>query len=303
MFALTADAPQATNLFTHAAVLLGGRDPREVVKTDTLEALRHDRVSQVLCTLQALAAAAALGDVIRNRTVVAGYSVGELAAWGAAGWFNTIDTLDLAAFRAEAMDTVSQVGDGLLFVRGLSRDAIDRLCARHDAAVAIVNPADAYILGGSRVARDAMGIEALALNAKRVIDLPVEVASHTPRLASASAVFREKLGRVAPTAVFSAAARLLSGIDGAPVVDFSEGLDKLAAQISQTVRWADCLQACVEGGANAFLELGPGSALSRMVAAAYPDIPARSLEDFRTLQGAQEWLARYAAGTMPAEVA
>jgi hypothetical protein len=28
----------------------------------------------------------------------------------------------------------------MLFVRGLSRDAVDRLCARHDAAIAIVEP-------------------------------------------------------------------------------------------------------------------------------------------------------------------
>jgi len=301
MFALTADAPQAARLFTYAAALLGRRDPREVVKTDTLVALHHDRVSQVLCTLQALAAAAALGEVIRNRTVIAGYSVGELAAWGVAGWFNATDALGLAASRAEVMDAVSQAGDGLLFVRGLSRDTVDRLCAKYDAAVAIVNPADAYILGGSRVARDAMAIEARALKATRVIDLPVEVASHTPRLARAYAVFREKLGHIAPPAMLPAATRLLSGIDGAPVVNFSAGLDKLAAQISQTVQWADCLQACVEGGANAFLELGPGSALSRMAAAAYPDIPARSLEDFRTLQGAREWAARHAAGAMSAE--
>ena len=301
MFALTADAPQAAGLFACAADLLGGRDPRGIVKTDTLAALHHDRVSQVLCTLQALAAAAALGDVIRNRAVIAGYSVGELAAWGVSGWFNATDTLDLAAFRAEAMDAVSQVGDGLLFVRGLSRDTVDRLCARHDSAVAIINPADAYILGGNRVARDAMAIEARTLGSTRVIELPVEVASHTPRLAKASAMFRERLRHIAPPAGLPARVRLLRGIDGAPVVDFSVGLDKLASQISQTVRWADCLQACVEGGANAFLELGPGSALSRMAAAAYPDIPARSLEDFRTLQGAREWVARHAAGAMPAE--
>ncbi|MEA2799987.1 MAG: [acyl-carrier-protein] S-malonyltransferase, partial [Rhodospirillaceae bacterium] len=33
MFALTGDAPEAANLFAHAATLLGGRDPREMVQT------------------------------------------------------------------------------------------------------------------------------------------------------------------------------------------------------------------------------------------------------------------------------
>jgi [acyl-carrier-protein] S-malonyltransferase len=72
-------------------------------------------------------------------------------------------------------------------------------------------------------------------------------------------------------------------------------LDKLAAQISQTVQWADCLQGCLEAGATTFLELGPGSALSRMSASAYRDVEARSLEDFRTLQGARMWLAQRAS--------
>ena len=71
------------------------------------------------------------------------------------------------------------------------------------------------------------------------------------------------------------------------------GLDKLAAQISQTVQWADCLQGCIEAGATAFLELGPGHALSGMVAGAWHDVATRSLEDFRTLQGARAWLANH----------
>lgn len=85
--------------------------------------------------------------------------------------------------------------------------------------------------------------------------------------------------------------RLLSGIDGAPVIDVGEELDKLAAQISHTVQWSDCLQGCIEAGASAFLELGPGRALAKMAGHAYPDIPARSLEEFVTFDGVSAWLA------------
>ena len=88
--------------------------------------------------------------------------------------------------------------------------------------------------------------------------------------------------------------RLLSGIDGAPVFDVSIGLNKLAAQISQTVQWAACLEACVEAGATAFLELGPGPALSEMAAGAYPGLDTRSLDDFKSLDGVRAWLARHA---------
>src|SRR5262249_14424706 len=149
-------------------------------------------------------------------------------------------------------------GDGMLFVRGLPRAAIDGLCERHEAAVAIVNPGDAFILGGSRTTLNALADDAKAMNAARVVDVPVEVASHTMRLAKASTEFRDRLSRADVAAQPAVGTRLLSGIDAAPVIDVKTGLDKLAAQISHTVQWADCLQACVESEATVFLELGPG---------------------------------------------
>ena len=107
MFALTGDAPEAADLFAHAATLLGGRDPREMVQTDTDAAVHQNRVGQILCTLQALAAAAALRDAWPGRLIIAGYSVGEVAAWGVAGLLSATDALDLVARRAEAMDAAS----------------------------------------------------------------------------------------------------------------------------------------------------------------------------------------------------
>jgi [acyl-carrier-protein] S-malonyltransferase len=293
MFALTGDAPEAAGLFAHAATLLGGRDPREIVRSEAAEALHHNRIGQILCTLQVLAAASVLRDRIRDRFIVAGYSVGEVAAWGVAGLVSVTDTLDLVARRAEAMDAATPPGDGMLFVRGLPRDTIDRLCERHDAAVAIVNPGDAFILGGSRTTLNALADDAKAMNAARVVDVPVEVASHTRRLASASTEFRDSLSHAAVTALPTSGVRLLSGIDAAPVIDVKAGLDKLATQISHTVQWADCLEACIESEATMFLELGPGRALSDMVAGAYHDVATRSLDDFRTLEGVRAWLAAH----------
>ncbi len=292
MFALTGNAPGAAELFAHTASLLGGRDPRDIVQSESGDVLHHNRMGQILCTLQALSTAAALQDAMPKRLVVAGYSVGEAAAWGVASLFGLTDTLDLVAHRAEIMDAVSPPGDGLLFVLGLAREAIDKLCERHGAAVAIVNPGDAFLLGGNRAALHALAEEAKTKGATRVVDVAVEVASHTKRLAKASAEFRETLTLIPLKFPPPTGTRLLSGIDGEPVIIAKNGLDKVAAQISQTVKWADCLQGCIEGGATAFLELGPGPALSEMARAAYPDVSARCLDDFKTLQGVRDWLAR-----------
>jgi [acyl-carrier-protein] S-malonyltransferase len=150
MFALTAEAPEASHLFACGTKLLGGTDLRHYVRTETNEAIHRDRAGQILCTVQALAAAAALKEAMQDRIIVAGYSVGEVAAWGVAGLFGMTDTLELVARRSEVMDAASLPGDGLLFIRGLSRCDIDRLCEPYEAAVAIVTPGDAYVLGGGR---------------------------------------------------------------------------------------------------------------------------------------------------------
>ncbi|MFO1160503.1 MAG: malonate decarboxylase subunit epsilon [Reyranellaceae bacterium] len=288
-FALTGNAPRAAGLFSHATHLLGA-DPRALARSADEAILHRNRTGQILCVLQALAATAALREAWPDRLIVAGYSVGEMAAWSVAGLIDAATTLDLVAQRADAMDAASRAGDGLLFVRGLSRAAIDALCARHDAAVAIVNPGDAYVLGGDRL--DALAEEARRSGAARVVRLAVGVASHTPRLTAATAAFRTLLGQVPVAARPAADARLLSGIDGSAVLDIRSGLDKLAAQISQTVQWEACLESCIEAGATAFLELGPGRALAEMAAGAHHGIAARSLEDFTTLQGVDAWLAR-----------
>ncbi len=290
LFDLTRDLPAAAPLFAQGKALLGGRDPRDLALAGDPAPLHRNRVGQVLCVLQALAAMAALGDALPERRVIAGYSVGELAAWGVAGCLDPQATLALAGQRADAMDAVSAPPCGLIAVCGLAQAAIADLCARHGAAIAIVNPGQGFVIGGPGPALDAVAAAARSMNARRVVRLPVEVASHTPLLAKASAAFRDRLGRAGPVTAPNADTRLLSGIDGTPVFRVEIGLDKLAEQLSRTVQWERCLEACVEGGATAFLELGPGSALSNMVADAWPGLPARSLEDFRSIDGVRAWL-------------
>ena len=41
------------------------------------------------------------------------------------------------------------------------------------------------------------------------------------------------------------------------------------------------------------LELGPGIALSRMARQRWPEIPARSAEEFHSLRGVVEWVGRW----------
>jgi [acyl-carrier-protein] S-malonyltransferase len=291
MFDLTGDAPEASALFAHATTLLGA-DPRDLVRSAGWDALHENRIAQVLCALQALSAAEALGSALPSRYSVAGYSIGEVAAWGVSVLIDASETLDLVAARASAMDAVSRGDEGMLFIRGLDHATVERLCANRDAAIAIVNPGDAWVLGGRQPALEAIAAEARGLGATRVVPVAVGVASHTWLLAEASTAFRHTLADARIARALRAGIRLFSGVDGAAVLDGTDSLDKLASQISHPVQWATCLEGCIEAGASAFLELGPGRALAEMAAAAYPGVSARSLDDFRSLQGVRAWLER-----------
>jgi [acyl-carrier-protein] S-malonyltransferase len=291
MFELTGDAPVAASLFEHATALLG-HDPRRLVREAATEVLFENRTAQLLCSLQALAANALLADVLPKRRCIAGYSVGEVAAWGVAGLIEPATTLELVTVRADAMNAASHGQQGMLFVRGLTRSVVEQLCEGRDAAIAIANPGDAWVIGGLQSALDDIATQAKAFGALRVVPVHVAVASHTYLLADASVSFSDALAATSIARAPQPGVRLLSGLDAASVLNINDGVQKLARQISEPIDWAGCLAACVEAGAVAFLELGPGRALAEMAAGAYPTMPSRSVDDFHSLAGLASWLSR-----------
>jgi [acyl-carrier-protein] S-malonyltransferase len=291
MFRLTADAPAASQLFAAAADALGG-DPRELVRDAQPEALHTNRTAQVLCVTQALAAVAALDDALGSRRLTAGYSVGELAAWGVAGALDPAAIPALAARRAELMDEAGQPGDGLAFARGLSEREVARLAAEAGVGAAIINPNLVFVVGGAGDALDRFITAARAAGAGRADRLDVHTASHTPRLAAAVEPFLAALKAAAPRRP-RPGVTLLSALDGASLANPSAQADGLASQLATTLRWDLCLEAAFERGATAVLELGPGRALADMAAGLRPDLPVRSLDDFRSLDGVRAWLAAH----------
>jgi [acyl-carrier-protein] S-malonyltransferase len=292
MFDLVADCPEAEPVFAAAAAVLG-RDPRSFVKEATPADLFSDFSGQILCCTQALAAWASLGTVRPARAVLAGYSIGELAAWGCAGAFE-LSILRLAQRRATVMDAAAPSDSGLAAITGLRRPVIEPILTRHALSMAIVNDVDSFTVGGPRTALRAACEEAAAHGAKRTVMLPVTVPSHTPLLSKATEQFRVPLREGSPR-LPRAGYRLLSGIDGETVFDIETGIDKLARQISTTIDWAACLDSCRSAGAVAALELGPGTTLSHMASSLFPDGRARAVEEFRSLAGLRTWLQRAAA--------
>lgn len=290
MFRLTGELAGASRIFAGAERALGV-DPRDFVRAATDSALYANRAAQILCVTQALAARALLADIIPRRHIVAGYSVGEVAGWGVGGLLDPEQAISLASVRADIMSRASGADDGLASVRGLMYETVERLAHEAQVEIAIVNPNDAFVVGGSGAAVRNFCEAALAAGALRTALLQVAVASHTSRLAAAVAPFREAIAAHRP-ADPPAGLLLLSALDGSAVSDVETGADSLAREISTTLHWNTCLGAAVERGASVFVELGPGRALAEMAHAAYPHIPARSLEDFRSLQGLLSWIGQ-----------
>ncbi len=272
-----------------AADRVAGIDLREAA---THPSLFDNAVAQPLVCAAALVAWSALAPRLAEAgvapAIVAGYSVGELAAHGVAGRLSADDTIASARRRARAMDDASGPDDGLLALRGATRATVDAWCAAHGAHVAIVNGDDQFIVGGVGAALDAFARAASARGAS-VQRLPVTVAAHTPRLAAAATRFRDDLAscRWLPSAL-----PVVAGVDASIVVDGARAIDTLARQVATTIRWSACMDALAERGTTACLELGPGDALARMMRDRHPSIASRSVADFRTIDGIVAWLSR-----------
>jgi [acyl-carrier-protein] S-malonyltransferase len=242
--------------------------------------------AQTLLTSLALAAWGQLAPLVPMPAAVAGYSVGELAAFSAAGVIDPAVAASLAPLRAAAMDQcAARVPGGLLAVSGLSESRVERLRVASGLAVAIRNGKESMVLGGPKAGLDKAEALAMAQGAQTT-RLRVDVASHTPWMQEAADQFLQTLADVpfhAPhVALFSNAADRIRDAASARLA--------LAAQIATTVRWDECMENVMARQVRCVLEVGPGQALARMWNQRYPDVPARACDDFRSAAAIAAWL-------------
>jgi len=244
-------------------------------------------LAQPLVCAAELATWAALGERVAPPRVVAGYSLGELAAYGCAGALAAEEVVALAARRAALMDAAAPPGAGLVALRGLAIPRAEALAAGAGAALAIVNGPDHCIAGGTADALKRLAESARRAGATTVQRLPIGVPAHTGLLSAAEAPFAAAL---AASALADPPVPVLAGVSGAPVRTRADAVLTLSAQIAHRIEWARCLAAAAELGCSVFLELGPGTALARMAVETVPGASARSVSEFRSLDGVARWV-------------
>ncbi|MCK9511338.1 MAG: acyltransferase domain-containing protein [Pigmentiphaga sp.] len=256
------------------------------------EACARNAFAQPLLTSFALAAWRRLKDQLPAPQTIAGYSVGELAAFSVAGAFDAATAQSLAIERAAFMDDCARQAapTGLIGVTGLPAEALATLRQRHGLELAI-DSGSTVILGGPRPALQAFCADAEALDV-RCTTLRVELASHTRWMAGASLALARRLAGIE---VRRPAWVLYANATGRRVLTADDARRDLAAQVAQCVRWTDCLQGIAERRIGCVLEIGAGAALSRQWNERYPGIPARSADEFRSADAIVSWVEKHAA--------
>lgn len=276
--------PEAATTLGQLAALIGS-DWRN--RLDDADWLASNRVAQPLLTGIGLAAWQCLSERLPLPAVVAGYSVGELAAFAVAGAFDTEAALALAGTRADLMSaSVSGTDTGLLAVHGPRARELGE--ADPDLAVAIRIADERVIVGGPSPALDRAATRWTQAGL-RCTRLTVRIASHTPWMSGAAAAFAQRLSAMPLRTPRAAIACNFSGAATRNAAALSQAL---ARQIASPVRWGECMDSIAERRTRCVLEVGPGATLAAMWRERHPAIPVRSVDEFRDVDGIVRWVER-----------
>lgn len=195
--------------------------------------------------------------------MAAGHSLGEFSAHVAAGTLSFEDALRAVRLRGELMYRTGQERPGTMAaVLGIDDETVQRVCDAVDGGICV--PANFNSDGQVVLSGDVAGIEqgmALAreAGAKRVVQLQVSGAFHSPLMEPAAEGLREKLGSLTfadPTFP------VVSNVTADVVTSGDRARDLLVEQLTSPVRWTASVARMVELGVDQFMEIGPGNVLT-----------------------------------------
>lgn len=187
--------------------------------------------------------------------IVLGHSLGEIAAWAAAGGISREDAVDLAALRGRLMarEAESRPG-GMVRIKG-GRAVVDEALALGGVTLGAHNGPDEYAVSGGR--------EALANVLARIpsVRLPVAGAWHSPMVAGAHGELLAALERLPRRAMH---ARFITNATGG-FADEPDIPRLLADQLVHPVQFATSLATLAAAGPTRIVTVGPGKMLRALV--------------------------------------
>jgi [acyl-carrier-protein] S-malonyltransferase len=264
------DRPVTKSRFHEAAAVLGW-SVTTICRGD-LAVLSQTRYTQPCMYVVETVLADLLRESGERADFVAGHSLGEYAALYEAGVFDFETGLRLIAKRAELM---TKAKDGLMAaLLGFDGEQLARALVNHpDAVLANDNNSGQVVISGTPAAVEAVLAQ---VKCKKAVKLNVSGAFHSPLMAGPAAEFAKVLDGVK---FQDAQVPVLSNVDPMPTTDAAVIKDRLAKQMTGSVRWREMTLALPELGVDRCIEVGPGKVLTGIMKRTCGDLTYENISD------------------------
>jgi [acyl-carrier-protein] S-malonyltransferase len=266
---------------------ISGLDLARLGTTATAEEITDTAVTQPLVVAATLLVHEELttrGLLSNAEAVVAGHSVGEIAAYAIAGVISADDAVRLAATRgAEMAKACALEPTGMSAVLGGDEaDVLARL-EELDLTPANRNATGQIVAAGSLAALSKLAEDPPAK--ARVRPLATAGAFHTRYMGSALdgyAAAAEAVTTKEPTA------KLLSNADGQAVASAADAMSKLVSQLTRPVRWDLCTETMRANNVTAIVEFPPAGTLAGIAKRELRGVPTHAVKSPADLDGLSE---------------
>ena len=285
-------APEAHQIFDLADDVLD-IDIKSFCFNGPAESLKQTAVTQPAIFAHSIAALEVLKSRGLHPDLVAGHSVGELAALVAAGVMRVEDGFRVVSVRGHAMQVAGKIRPGTMAaVLGLNDDVMIRLCddlsSSGHVTTANFNCPGQVVLSGEENAIDEALEKANALGAKRAVLLPVGGAFHSVLMQPAVTALTDILDNVP---FVRAQIPVIPNVTAEPTRDPDLLKDLLIEQVISPVRWTESMQRLIAEGMTEALEVGPGNVLKGLMRRIDRNILVReagTLEAIEQLKGSSQ---------------
>ena len=261
---------------------ISGLDLATLGTSATAEEITDTAVTQPLVVATTLLAYAELAKRgLPATTVVAGHSVGEIAAYAIAGVISPDDAVKLAAVRGAEMAKACAVeSTGMSAILGGDEAEVLARLEELELIPANRNAAGQIVAAGAVAALEKLAEDPPAK--ARVRALATAGAFHTHYMASALDGYAAAAAGVTAS---DPTTTLLSNFDGRPVISAADAMDKLVAQLTRPVRWDLCTEAIGNLNTTAIVEFPPAGTLAGIAKRELRGVPTHAVKTPADLDG------------------
>ena len=227
-----------------------------------------------------LAAAAALKEAGVMPDMLAGFSIGELAALAFSEAISYEDGFRLVCKRGELMQSASdKVAAGMSAVLKLQDNAVQVLCAEFENVHPVNFNCDGQVVVAGVSEELALFMARVKASGGRAMQLKVGGGFHSPLMAKASEDFLEAL---VSFDIGYPQLPLYSNVTALPYENDTKEL--LAKQVCSPVMWKATILNMINSGADTFIEVGPGKTLTGLISRISSDVRVFNVEDNASVQ-------------------